>query len=55
MAAGARATGAHYALKLKANNAPPFACVQAAFATAGFGDSNRLHKPHFMPPMSVRS
>ena len=27
MAAGVRATGAHYALKLKANNAPLFACV----------------------------
>jgi predicted transposase YbfD/YdcC len=34
MAAQVRATGAHYALKLKANNAPLFACAQAAFAAA---------------------
>jgi predicted transposase YbfD/YdcC len=34
MAAGVRATGAHYALKLKANNAPLFTCAQAAFAAA---------------------
>ncbi len=34
MAAAVRNTGAHYALKLKANNAPLFTCVQAAFATA---------------------
>ena len=50
MAAGVRATGAHYALKLKANNAPLFACTQAAFATADAGgklasyeESNRGH------------
>lgn len=34
MAAEVRKTGAHYALKLKANNAPLFTCVQAAFAKA---------------------
>lgn len=34
MAAEVRATGAHYALKLKSNHAPLFACVQTAFATA---------------------
>jgi predicted transposase YbfD/YdcC len=34
MAAQVRATGAHYALKLKANYAPLFLCAQAAFATA---------------------
>jgi predicted transposase YbfD/YdcC len=50
MAAGVRASGAHYALKLKANNAPLFACTQAAFATADAGgkltcyeESNRGH------------
>src|SRR6266851_5546248 len=37
MAAEVRATGAHYALKLKANNAPLFACVEAAFAVADAG------------------
>src|ERR1700722_6403938 len=37
MAAEVRATGAHYALKLKANNAPMFTCVQAAFATPDAG------------------
>ncbi len=34
MAAEVRARGAHYALKLKANNAPLFACTLAAFAAA---------------------
>jgi predicted transposase YbfD/YdcC len=34
MAAQVRATGAHYALKLKANHAPLFLCAEAAFATA---------------------
>ncbi len=34
MAAEVRKTGAHYALKLKANNAPLFKCVEAAFAVA---------------------
>jgi predicted transposase YbfD/YdcC len=34
MAAQVRATGAHYALKLKANYAPLFHCAQAAFAAA---------------------
>jgi predicted transposase YbfD/YdcC len=34
MAAEVLKTGAHYALKLKANNAPLFTCVQAAFAKA---------------------
>jgi predicted transposase YbfD/YdcC len=34
MAAQVRATGAHYALKLKANNAPLFLCAQTAFAAA---------------------
>lgn len=50
MATGVRATGAHYALKLKANNAPLFACVQAAFSLADAGgkltcyeDSERGH------------
>ena len=37
MAAEVRATGAHYALKLKANHAPLFLCAQAAFAA---GDAN---------------
>jgi predicted transposase YbfD/YdcC len=37
MAAAVRATGAHYALKLKANNAPLFACVEAAFSVADAG------------------
>src|SRR3984957_11175197 len=37
MAAEVRATGAHYALKLKGNNAPLFACVEAAFAAADAG------------------
>lgn len=37
MAAEVRATGAHYALKLKANNAPLFACVEAAFSLADAG------------------
>jgi predicted transposase YbfD/YdcC len=37
MAVAVRATGAHYALKLKANNAPLFACAQAAFAHADAG------------------
>ena len=32
MATAVRKSGAHYALKLKANNAPLFKCVQAAFA-----------------------
>jgi predicted transposase YbfD/YdcC len=50
MAAEVRATGAHYALKLKGNNAPLFACAQAAFATADAGgklafyeESDRAH------------
>jgi predicted transposase YbfD/YdcC len=34
MAAQVRERGAHYALKLKANHAPLFACAQAAFAAA---------------------
>jgi predicted transposase YbfD/YdcC len=34
MAAEVRKSGAHYALKLKANNAPLYTCVQAAFAIA---------------------
>jgi predicted transposase YbfD/YdcC len=34
MAAEVRKTGAHYALKLKANNAPLFKCAEAAFAEA---------------------
>jgi predicted transposase YbfD/YdcC len=34
MAAAVRETGAHYALKLKANNGPLFKCVEAAFAEA---------------------
>ena len=34
MAEGVRATGAHYALKLKANNGPLFACALQAFAQA---------------------
>jgi predicted transposase YbfD/YdcC len=34
MAAAVRETGAHYALKLKANNGPLFKCVEAAFAVA---------------------
>ena len=34
MAAEVRATGAHYALKLKGNNAPLLTCVQSAFAAA---------------------
>jgi predicted transposase YbfD/YdcC len=34
MAAEVRATGAHYALKLKGNHAPLFTCVETAFATA---------------------
>jgi len=34
MAAEVRKTGAHYALKLKANNAPLFKCAEAAFAVA---------------------
>jgi predicted transposase YbfD/YdcC len=37
MASEVRATGAHYALKLKANNAPLFACVEAAFSLADAG------------------
>jgi predicted transposase YbfD/YdcC len=37
MAAEVRATGAHYALKLKGNNAPLFACVEAAFSAADAG------------------
>jgi predicted transposase YbfD/YdcC len=37
MASEVRATGAHYALKLKANNAPLFVCVEAAFAVADAG------------------
>ena len=37
MATEVRATGAHYALKLKANNAPLFVCVEAAFAVADAG------------------
>jgi predicted transposase YbfD/YdcC len=37
MATEVRATGAHYALKLKANNAPLFLCVEAAFAAADAG------------------
>ena len=37
MAAEVRATGAHYALKLKANNAPLFVCVEAAFGVADAG------------------
>lgn len=37
MAAAVRATGAHYALKLKANNGPLFSCVQAAFSLADAG------------------
>src|SRR6202049_1407453 len=37
MAAELRATGAHYALKLKGNNAPLFACVEAAFSAADAG------------------
>jgi predicted transposase YbfD/YdcC len=44
MAAGVRATGAHYALKLKANNAPLFTCVQAAFATADAGGKLAFHE-----------
>jgi predicted transposase YbfD/YdcC len=34
MAAEVRATGAHYALKLKSNHAPLFTCVTTAFAAA---------------------
>src|SRR5262252_3235474 len=34
MAAEVRATGAHYALKLKSNHAPLFTCAETAFATA---------------------
>jgi predicted transposase YbfD/YdcC len=34
MAATVRESGAHYALKLKANHGPLFACAQTAFATA---------------------
>ncbi len=34
MAAQVRARGAHYALKLKANHEPLFACAEAAFAAA---------------------
>ena len=37
MAAEVRARGAHYALKLKANNAPLFNCALAAFAAADAG------------------
>src|ERR1700675_3628391 len=37
MAAAVPATGAHYALKLKGNNAPLFACALAAFAAADDG------------------
>jgi hypothetical protein len=34
MATDVRATGAHYALKLKSDHAPLFTCVETAFATA---------------------
>ncbi len=34
MAAEVRAQGAHYALKLKANHGPLFACAEQAFAAA---------------------
>jgi predicted transposase YbfD/YdcC len=38
MAKEVRARGAHYALKLKANNGPLFACALKAFAAADGGD-----------------
>jgi predicted transposase YbfD/YdcC len=44
MAAEVRKTGAHYALKLKANNAPLFTCVQAAFAIADKSGKLAFHE-----------
>jgi predicted transposase YbfD/YdcC len=53
MAAEVRATGAHYALKLKANHAPLFACALRAFAAADatgklavYEQSNSGHDRH---------
>jgi predicted transposase YbfD/YdcC len=42
MAAEVRKTGAHYALKLKANNAPLYTCVEAAFAAADNDKKRKL-------------
>ena len=44
MAAEVRARGAHYALKLKANNAPLFKCALAAFAAADAGGKLEFHE-----------
>jgi predicted transposase YbfD/YdcC len=44
MAAEVLQTGADYALKLKGNNAPLFACAQAAFATADTRGKLNFHE-----------
>ncbi len=44
MAAEVRARGAHYALKLKANNAPLFNCALAAFAAADAGGTLKSYQ-----------
>jgi predicted transposase YbfD/YdcC len=46
MAAAVRERGAHYALKLKANHAPLFKCVQAAFAAADAGGKLAVFETH---------
>jgi hypothetical protein len=45
MAAEVRARGTHYALKLKANNAPLFNCALAALATAEADGTPRTNAP----------
>ena len=44
MAEAARARGAHYALRLKANHGPLFACVKKAFADADASRALTVHE-----------
>lgn len=55
MAGEIRAAGGHYALKLKGNNGPLFACAISAFALADFGRPTRLSRNSGERARSVRA